>query len=287
MGAHAGNYFYILDHNNPQSIYADLAALSIQLQVISIPVSQLQRLPELFAKYPPRFIYLQDNVLPEAAKHKAENAQYITDDKLHFKQSLSFREIFNMGIFNERKYFTTFNQLRSHILPQTIVTPVFFDTMESLHHEIITHEAILNMQALLARKIQLRKKQSLLFDVDLSSIHQKFIAIYWPILSGMKSIFAAPQYPLVKNLRLNHPTLLFTHQSPHSFMELLINKKFGGLLKRISKLRNMLRKLCYTPLHTVIALQNIEESERIHLLNHGIHYYVLSELLYDTSSTHL
>lgn len=287
MGAHAGNYFYILDHNDPQSIYADLAALSIQLQVISVPVSQYQLLPELFVKYPPRFIYLQGNALPEVVQHKAENAQFITDDKFHFKQCLSFREIFNMGIFNERKYFTTFNQLRSHILPQTIVAPVYFDAMGNLHHEMITHEAILNMQALLARKIQLRKKQSLLFDVDLSSIHQKFIAIYWPILSGMKCIFAAPQFQLAKNLRLNHPTLLLTHQAPASFMELLISKKFNGLLQRIAKLRNMLRKLLYTPLHTVIALQNIEESERVHLLNHGIHYYVLSELLYDTSSTHL
>ena len=267
-GAKSDQYFYLLGPAYPEWVFANLAALSLGLRFIALPTDRSGLLPTLLKKHPPSFCFLSHETYVPMAQNILKMNHFkqmiVLNEELKNKLpgSLTFREIFNLGIYQERQHFDAFNTSRRSVTPQHLVSPLRFSSEYELIEQPLYHEEINQKSAELVKRLKLGKKESLLFDQDLAITDYLILSIYWPILAGIQTIFLNPAYAYQENLRYSRPTMVFLrgNQTRQVFaaMESLLPKTPAHYFQRWLT-RQRFKTQLGRRIHTCISLEPPDE----------------------------
>lgn len=221
-GARQGEYFYLLASEDPESIYAELGALTVGLKTLPLPKEiPANALATLFRRFPPAFFFSGGSLPPldlfrglrglhrilRISEEPIQDASLPND---------SFRRVFNSGIRCEAKHHAAFRRLRESAEPTTELSPIRVDQDGLVRESPLNYGQVQEMCGRFDQLMGNRSLQRLLAQADLSRTNTRIACLYWPILKGAQAILLSPRSSFAGWLKRFRPEAILP---PSDFFE--------------------------------------------------------------------
>jgi len=235
--AREGEYFYLLPSSHPYWIYAELGALTVGLQTLALPreISKGQ-IEDLFRRYPPAFFFLEakDWTKWQGSFEKIRGLRRVlsVEDDSPFLQEgrglvSSFRKVFNSGIRSESKHHSAYRRIRQSLEESRAMSPIRIDLLGHVDDRPLHFGEVNELCAKLSRALGPGKARRLVSAADLSVSFARVACLYWPIFSGMESIFLASEADLPAAFRRFRPEAGFLRETQDPAVEKIFGEPSG------------------------------------------------------------
>lgn len=229
--AREGEYFYLLSSAQPAWIYAELGALTMGLRTLPLPrETPLERVEDLFRRYPPAFYFLEAGDWPRfrplLGKIKGlrriitpEEAPDLGRDSAGL--AASFRQVFNQGIRSEAKHHASYRRIRQSLGEDREMSPLRVAPDGSWEERPLRFGEVNEVCARISHAMGPGKARRVLSTPDLSRSFARVACLYWPIFAGLQSLLLPAGTDWAAALRRFRPEAAFLRQADAELLERL------------------------------------------------------------------
>jgi len=203
-GAARGDYFYLFAGVRPNWVYAELGALTMELQILNLPANLSSAgLETLMRRFPPAFFMSSPELYGKhgnVLKGQKSLRRLIWDsDQIKCPAlpgislpPLSFREVFNSGIIHEKMHHPKYREHRRALHDQSIISPIQVSPDGLIAEAPLNFAALNQFSAKLSQRIRQKKIRRLFAFPNLSVTLARAASLYWPLSLGMACVLPDP-----------------------------------------------------------------------------------------------
>ncbi len=237
LGAQPDQYLYLFPGQNPQRCFVELGAYTLGLQTLSLPPEiSNERLLQLCQRFTPSFVFLskEDPRLNTLLEKHGKNllAVLLSQDRntdTQGNKTLSFRQVFNLGIQQENRYFSDYRKLRE-ASPTKQISPISIDLQGKIHPTPLYHGEIIESCARLDTYYFANEASPIFFSGELWKHLERCLGLFWPIFKGRAMWMGTTLLPLGSPLRQSKPGIAYVYPNAlQDFMNSLLEYPSGRI----------------------------------------------------------
>ncbi len=237
LGAQPDQYLYLFPGQNPQRCFVELGAYTLGLQTLSLPPQLTStQILELCHQFPPSFVFLSEeetrfNPLFEKYGKSILSVLLSQEGALNIQvdKTFSFRQVFNLGIQQENRYFSDYRKLRD-ASPLKQISPICIDLEGQVHLTPLCHGEVIDLCKRLDSEYPENGDKALFFSGELWKHLERCLGLFWPIFKGCAVWMGSDPLPLGPLLRQSKPSMAYVHpKSLEAFMNSLLEYSPGWI----------------------------------------------------------
>lgn len=210
-GMQSGDFVYILAKNNPNRSYAILASVCLKTPFLLLESPDESYLDGLIKKYPPKLVLWDNESKSFYSSHFDHGKQTCIslEDFENYDTGNDFRKVFNLGVYAEKKRITDFDKIVLSINPEDRISPLFRSSKGIISDSGLFHKDVEVACQSLTQLIPLQSQEIFLIDEDMSGSFFLVIALFWPIMTGIDTVFKNSKNDFFKRSKNARPTMIF------------------------------------------------------------------------------